>query len=170
MRVPEPAESFVLRIDQVRERLARLAFLPSPEGLTDPDVQSGERWTWGQVWGHLAEFPGYWIEQFERVVEAPSDRPASFGRTQEDPARVGAIEGGRITPITELWERLTDQLDRAKAFVTGLSEEDWRARGEHVRRGVMDVPHMVEQFVVGHLEEHADQLEHLAGHGSAGEA
>jgi hypothetical protein len=38
---------------------------------------------------------------------------------------------------------------------------DWAARGTHPTLGAMDVPTILDEFLVGHLEEHTAQLEAL---------
>jgi threonine dehydratase len=42
-----------------------------------------------------------------------------------------------------------------------LPEAAWAVRGLHERRGEMSIEAIVEEFLVGHLEEHADQLDGL---------
>ena len=53
---------------------------------SEPDEGTGERWEAGQVWAHLAEFPGFWLDQIRAILaaraggagpdqpEAPKDR------------------------------------------------------------------------------------------------
>ena len=43
-----------------------------------------------------------------------------------------------------------------------LRPEDWAKRGVHPTLGVMAVPRIFDEFVVGHLEQHAGQLDGLA--------
>jgi len=162
MKVPEPAQGFLLRIDDVAERLEHLAPLsPPPIGLTEPDQPSGERWEWGQVWAHLGEFVPYWTGEIKKIVDAGSDEPVSFGRVKTDPVRVGAIERDRRTPPEELIERLQSQLRDARVLLADLGPDDWKRRGAHETLGAMDVEGMVEAFLCRHLEDHADQLENL---------
>jgi hypothetical protein len=58
-------------------------------------------------------------------------------------------------------DRLSDQIDQARALMAGLSPAARARRGLHPTLGVMDLPWIFERFVVGHLEEHADQLDGL---------
>lgn len=157
----EPAEGFVARVDAARERLAGLAAMAAPAGLTEPDPPTGERWDWGQVWAHLAEFVPFWSKEIRSVAGAEGTGPVPFGRVKGDPGRVGAIEADRHTPPGELFDRLSGQLDDLKALLGGLSPESWERSGVHQTLGVMPMPRMVEEFVVGHLEQHAEQLEGL---------
>jgi len=142
-------------------RLAAFADHPPP-GLTDADPATGERWDAGQAWAHVAEFVPYWQGEIERVLAGRGSGPAPFGRTSEDPGRVGAIEAGRHEPPTEQMARLAGALMLLRTYLVGLSEAQWDARGLHTRRGEMTVAEIVDRFVVSHLEEHADQLEKLA--------
>lgn len=169
MRVPEPAEGFLVRIDEVAERFERLTPLsPAPPGLTEPDQPSGEQWEWGQVWAHLGEFVPYWMGQIEKIVDAGSDEPVPFGRVKTDPGRVGAIESDRHTPPEALMERLASQLRDLRVLLADLTPDDWKKRGVHETLGEMDIDGIVEMFLCRHLEDHADQLEYLVRGARAG--
>lgn len=162
MRLEDPADGFVVRLDEILARLAAFAEGPPPAGLTEPDQPSGERWEATQVWAHLAEFIPYWIEQARRILESDSGQPVPFGRIKTDPVRIARIEAGRHEPIPVLWQRLSEGIGDLKAFLAGLAEDDWRRTGSHQTLGMMDVERMVDRFLVGHLEEHADQLDGLS--------
>jgi hypothetical protein len=142
-------------------RLAAFAENPPP-GLTDADPATGERWDAGQAWAHVAEFVPYWQSEIERVLAGRGIGRVPFGRTTEDPGRVGAIETGRHEPPTEQMARLAGALMFLRRYLARLSEEQWSTRGLHERRGEMTVAEILDRFVVSHLEEHADQLEKLA--------
>ena len=58
--------------------------------------------------------------------------------------------------------RLAGALTLMRTYLVGLTDAQWAARGIHPRLGEMTVAGIVERFVVGHLEEHADQLQELA--------
>jgi hypothetical protein len=163
MRVPDPAGGFIVRLDGVQPRLALLAEMPVPSALTEPDPPTGERWEWGQVWAHMVEFVPYWIGQIRLILEARTDQPVPFGRVKTDPDRIARIEAGRHESVTGLFERLSDETGDLTAFLAELSEEDWRRMGLHQTRGIMPMDRIVEQFLVGHLDEHAVQLESLGG-------
>ena len=153
----------IRRVDAVEQRLQHLAARPSA-GLTRADPASGERWERGQVWAHLGEFPPYWIEQARLVLAAPGGgEPVLFGRTKRDPGRLAAIEQDRGLDTAALFHRLHAHLVSLRAFLGGLGPRDWDARGRHPSLGEMTVEQLVEEFLVGHLEEHAAQLEELAG-------
>jgi hypothetical protein len=85
-----------------------------------------------------------------------------FGRVKTDAARVEAIERDRHTDAAALLERVRSSLAAVSDVLCALPEEAWRLRGAHPTLGEMTVHRIVERFIVGHLEEHADQLDGLA--------
>ena len=156
-------DDFLRRLDAVEARLAGLASKePAPGALTDADPSSGERWDRGQVWAHLAEFIPYWIEQTRPILrEQASGEPVPFGRTKSDPERIGAIERDRHEAVSTLWASTREDIALLRTFLSGLLPEQWLDVGRHPTRGPMPVADITEEFLVGHLEQHADQLEGL---------
>jgi hypothetical protein len=151
------------RLDAVESRLAALAAAaPSKEALTDPDPGTGERWEAGQVWAHLAEFIPYWIEQMRNVIARYDGEPVPFGRSSTDPGRLGAIERDRGQPIAVLWSDTRSNIEILRRFLEQLDNAAWQARGLHPRRGIMSFDRIIDEFTVGHLEQHAQQLDELA--------
>ncbi len=159
-----PAGELIVRLEGVRRRLADHAASGAHAGLTGADPRTGERWDAGQVWAHLAEFPGYWVDQFGRLLRARAagaPEPIAFGRTTSDPGRVAAIERERHADPALLHGRVEAGIEQAEAFLRALATADWTAVGLHPTLGPMDLQAMIERFLVGHLEEHADQLDEL---------
>jgi hypothetical protein len=155
-------EEFLDRLDAVESRLAAAAHdEPRRGALTDADPRSGERWDRGQVWAHLAEFIPYWIEQAGPVISNQTSEPVRFGRTQADPERIGAIERDRREPVDALWVATREDIALLRTFLSGLSPDQWLAVGVHLSLGPMSISDITEEFLVGHLEQHADQLEGL---------
>ncbi len=160
----EQAAPFLSRLAAAERRLVDHAARPLPAGLTDPDPGASERWEAGQVWAHLAEFPGYWTEQIRSLLTARAQgapEPIAFGRTKADPGRIAAIERERRTDPAELLRRVTSQIGESGTMLHGLPDDAWTARGLHPTLGEMTLPAIVERFIVAHLEEHADQLDGL---------
>jgi hypothetical protein len=153
---------FHSRLDVAEERLRRLAERESA-GLTDPDEPGGERWDSGQVWSHLAEFIPFWVAQAERLVHSTATEPPPFGRTKTSPDRIAAIERGRHLPRDQLLQAVLEDISDLRFFIDDLSLSSWEIRGRHERLGVMSMQRIVEEFLVGHIEEHAAQLEALDG-------
>ncbi|CAN5513112.1 hypothetical protein BH20CHL6_BH20CHL6_11230 [soil metagenome] len=156
------------RLEAVERRLGVHAAADPPAGLTDPDVATGERWQVGQVWAHTAEFVSYWMDQARRVIAARAMSPVPFGRIKSDPERIAAIERDRDDGPVVLMGRVSAALGELSRFLGGLDSADWQARGEHETRGVLTVGEIVEEFIVRHLEEHAEQLDGLSGTGQRG--
>jgi hypothetical protein len=166
MSEPMAADPYLERLRAVRRRLAEHAAEGPPPGLTDPVPGEEERWEAGQVWAHMAEFPGYWLGQIRSLLDrrhAGAAEPIPFGRTRADPTRGAAIERDRFTDPAALLARVTADLEAADAELVRLPSEAWSAVGLHPTRGPMTLPEIVERFIVGHLEEHADQLDLLRG-------
>lgn len=159
-------DSLLERLAAVERRLAEHAGRPVPSGLTDPDPGSDERWEGGQVWSHLAEFPAYWLDQIERVLEAErggAPQPIPFGRTKSDPERIAAVERDRHRAPSSLLERVRAGIVEARRLLLRASGEQLAVRGVHRTLGEMTVERILDHFVVAHLEEHAEQLDRLAG-------
>jgi hypothetical protein len=156
-----PADELMTRVDSVQRRLEEHAASPAAEGLTDPDPPTGERWDWGQVWAHLAEFIPYWCGEVVLIMESGSSDPVPFGRTKADPTRIAAIEADRHRSPAELIDRLSGQLDELRGLIRLLTPADWERRGMHSTLGVMEMRAIFREFLVGHLEAHANQLDGL---------
>ncbi len=162
------------RMRAVQARLESQAAQEAPAGLTDPDPGGSERWEAGQVWAHIAEFPPYWGPQVQQVVDgwlaqAPAAgaarEPVRFGRTKADGDRIAAIERDRHEHPAALLARVRREIAAVADQLDNLSPEAWRAVGAHPSLGAMSLPQIVEEFLVGHLEEHADQLDLLRERG-----
>jgi hypothetical protein len=155
------AANFRTRVEAVGSRLGGLA--RPLDGLTEADPRTGERWEALQVWGHITEFVPYWIEQIEEVIEQWRGEPVPFGRTSADPGRLEGIESGKVIDLDTHRHWLEVQLADLDGFLTALTPDSFQCEGFHSRLGPMSLERMIEEFLVGHLEEHADQLAGLAG-------
>jgi hypothetical protein len=136
-----------------------------------PAVEAGEPWplaehfgtgpeaSWGppEVLAHLAEMLPYWYRQIELVLAA-TDGPVAFGRTQDDSARLAAIEGDRSVPAGVLFDRIDASIEPYGSLLAGLSDAEATTTGLHPTRGEIGIPVMLENLVVGHLEGHVVQL------------
>jgi len=155
-------DELLLRLQYLVMRLEEHAHRPPAAGLTEPDQPSGEQWEWGQVWAHLAEFVPFWMGQIDIIRAGSADEAVPFGRTKADEGRIAAIERDRAVPVAQLWERLHSDLGRLWNFIDHFPDADWSRRGLHPTRGEMTMPDIFHEFLIGHLEEHADQLDGLA--------
>jgi hypothetical protein len=126
---------------------------------TEPEASWGPR----EVLAHTAEMLPYWLGEFERVVEAgkgPGDG-VPFGRTADDPLRLGVLERDRTLPFRELFDRIDAGIDRWGRRIAESAATDGRAVGLHARLGEMTADQLRDRFVVTHLGDHVDQLEGL---------
>jgi len=147
---------------------ARLAY----QGLA-PRIGAGEPWplatafgtepeaSWGprEVLAHLVEMLPFWLGELERILDGDGTAPTPFGRTAEDPIRIGMIERERTLPLRVLFARLDAGLAAWAARLPELTEADRAKVGLHPRLGELTVPTIADRFVVSHAEDHIAQLE-----------
>jgi hypothetical protein len=146
------------RLAEIRRSLADSARRELPAGFSEPDPGETERWDAKQVWAHMAEFVAYWQHQFEDVIRDFDGMPVPFGRVKSDENRIAAVDMGRHRPIDQLAADVDRSIEAIEAFLRRLDAASWSAQGLHPTVGVMDLPAMVDRFIVAHLEEHAEQL------------
>jgi hypothetical protein len=154
-------QAWIDRIDDADARVVAHA-ITRHGGHTEPDPGASEVWDAAQVWAHLAEIGAYWLAELEKVVDAASDEPVPFGRVKTDPARIAAIAEGRRRDVSVNAEATRRGLHALRAYLAGLGKDDWQRRGRHQTLGDMDVSRQLEEFHVGHVEQHLDQLDGLA--------
>ena len=159
----------MIAIDDAVTRLDRAAagfraLLPAVEAgqpwpLHDVAHDAGPESAWGptEVLAHVAEMLPFWLAQIERIVAAATE-PVPFGRTTADPVRTETIARDRTLPPVELIGRIEAAVARYARRLPELGSTDLARRGLHPIRGAMTIGEIVERFVVGHAEEHVDQL------------
>ena len=151
------ATHYLSRVDAVERRL--VANARPLTGLSPVDAATGERWEASQVWGHITEFVPYWIEEIEEVIDQYQGEPVPYGRTTTDPDRIAGIESGKTMDFETHLHWLGVHLTDLRGFLSALPEGAWSVIGLHSRLGPMSLEQMIERMLVGHLEEHAGQLE-----------
>lgn len=167
MSVDATSGRFLARIDPALDRLSgHVDTKPSSEARTSPDEDTAEQWDIGQVWAHLAEIVGFWVPQVRSILDARSSEGVPFGRTKADPGRVDSVERRRHEDPAFLHKELAEHVVDLKALLAGMDAEDWSRVGRHQKLGDMPMERIVDFFLVGHLEEHADQLDELAAGGA----
>ena len=134
---------------------------PTPAFGTEPEAS----WNPPELLAHLAEMLPFWIGQIDRILDGIE--PVSFGRVADDDQRIGAIGRDRALPIDERYARVAAGVDAAVARFRALDEAQAARIGTHPTRGEMTVERAAERFIVGHLEEHADQLDAIVSGGGA---
>lgn len=156
------------RIDQLRQRLlaarTRLDRISAtgPGELGAPDPQTGERWHRGNVLGHVAEMIPFWTAQAR--LAASGQRNLGRGEAGGRHRRAG-IEEGAVLPEAELRARITAGLADLDRLVSGMAPEDLDRAVVYTRTDgssrEMTLGDFLDAMLVGHLEQHLDQLEEL---------
>lgn len=136
-----------------------------------PAAEAGDPWPlspaygsepesdWGpkELLAHTAEMLGFWPMEIDKILRGGPE-PVPFGRVSTDPGRIERIGRDRELPTGELFDRVGAEARRLVARIRSLSATDAARRGLHPRLGEMTVGGIVERFLVGHLEEHVEQL------------
>ncbi len=157
-----PRDGFLERLHAVRERLDHLATSTyAPDARTDPDPAGSETWHAGNVFAHIGEFPAYWLGEASLIATSYTGYPVPFGRTKKDPHRREAIARDASHSPQEILTSIVPDLEALRTFIADLPAAGWEAEGLHETLGIMPMPRIVDEFLVGHLEEHAQQLELL---------
>jgi len=126
----------------------------SPTTLLYQQPAAGE-WPVMSTLAHLEEMLPYWAQQAQAIAAAPGQ---PFGRTHDDPVRIGAVTSHGHDALEAIVPRIRDSLDECLRLLRGLPSEAWQATGLHPSRGSMSVSQVVDAFLVRHAEEHAAQV------------
>jgi hypothetical protein len=126
-----------------------------------PDPETGERWNRGNVLGHVAEMLEFWTDQSRAAVGGRS----VVGRGEPGYAkRREGIERGDMVEEAELRaaiDRSLADLDRLLAEApAGALETRLVYRRQDGDRN-LTLAEFIDQFLVGHFEDHLTQLEEL---------
>jgi len=127
------------------------------------DESDEARWGPPEVLAHVGEMASFWLGEMERIIDGDGRTPVPFGRTASDRLRIGIIERDRALPPRELYDRIAASYGRLDRRLQTLTATDLTKMGTHVRWGDMDVPAIIDRFLVTHLEEHVRQLESILG-------
>ena len=137
-----------------------------------PRVMAGEPWqlaedygtgpeaSWGprEVLAHVEEMLPFWLGEMERVIDGDGTTPKSFGRTADDPVRLGIIDRDRSLPLRVLFKRVDDGLRAWQERLPTLTDAERSRIGVHPRLGEMPAPAILDRFITGHAEDHIGQL------------
>jgi uncharacterized damage-inducible protein DinB len=136
----------------VNRLLQTIAGLP-PEALYR-EPQTGE-WPVMSTLAHVAEMLPYWATQAQRIAATPG---TPFGRSHDDPGRLGAIAQHAADPLEVVRTSLQSSREEALGILETLPEPAWQQVGQHPRRGAMTVNEVVDEFMVRHVEDHCAQV------------
>ena len=105
---------------------------------------------------HVVELMPYWARQAREVAARPRNGEP-FGRTHDDPDRIGAVEQHGRDSLGAALERIRQALDETVRTLRAIPAEGWSRTARHANRGEMSVEAIVDQFLVSHVEEHLGQ-------------
>jgi len=119
--------------------------------------------SWGppELLAHLEEMLPFWLGEGERILDGPPDAPVPFGRTADDPIRIGVIGRDRGIPVRELFARIAVDSARTARRMREMTDAESARAGVHPTRGELTVAALFERFVTGHIEGHVDQLREI---------
>jgi hypothetical protein len=119
-----------------------------------------------EVIAHVAEMMPFWLGQVDDILATPADSDApAFGRVATDPVRIARIGEDRLLPADELFDRVAGAASDVERRMAELTPGELGRTGVHSRLGEMNVPAILERFLVGHLEEHVRQLREVIARG-----
>lgn len=144
-----------------RTRAVRQRFRALPASAADrqgpPDPKSGERWDRYNILGHVAEVLPFWVAQLEVALQGQP-----FGRLPGSTDRQQAVEQGREVGETALRERIDSGFETLQRFLDRLEPSDLDRVITMHGRGEQTLGWAMENLLVGHAEEHCDQLAALS--------
>jgi len=126
-----------------------------------PDPETGERWNRGNVLGHVAEMLDFWTDQSRAVLAGQTvvgRGEPGYARRQE------GIERGEVVEESELRGSIERSLRDLDGLLAETPPESLQIRIVYRRKdgdGDLTLGEFIDQFLVGHLEEHLAQLESL---------
>lgn len=155
------------RIAAARRAYAQLAprvMAGEPWPLAD-DYGTGPEASWGprEVLAHVEEMLPFWLGEMERVIDGDGSAAVPFGRTADDPVRIGIIDRDRSLPLRVLFDRIDAGLAGWADRLPVLTPSECERIGVHPRLGEMAAPAILERFVLGHAEDHIAQLTDILG-------
>lgn len=113
-------------------------------------------WSGMQILGHLVEMVPFWLAQAESLIFAPE--PPLFGRTLESPERLAGPEQGASGDLEQLLSQWNANVGKASLRIRNMTAQERDKKGIHIRRGEMTAGDIIESFIVGHAEEHLEQI------------
>jgi hypothetical protein len=147
----------VERLRVARDRLVRLRTKVEMSPPAPEDPARGRDWVAREVLAHVVEMLPYWLGEIERVLAGPVE-PVPFGRLPSDLIRMLTVDRDRSLPVSELYIRLDNSLERVVRRLLELDDRQCARRGMHKTRGEMTVRQMADVMLAAHIEEHCDQM------------
>ena len=149
------------RVIVARARLR--ALLPATSDREPPaDPKTGERWDRLNILGHMSEFPAFWSAELASAIESGDE----FGRRPGSTSRQDAVAGGAGLGEAELKRRVARGIETVLGLLVKLQAADLDRSLKMRGRGDVTLRWALESLLVGHVEEHCDQLYALTTKGS----
>jgi uncharacterized damage-inducible protein DinB len=157
---PDFTETQAARLEAACQHIGEVLHQPAvAERLRSAPGES--EWSAMQTLGHTVEMIPYWLSHCSTLAAA--ETPPNFGRTLDDPERLAGPERGQTTDPDVMLGYLNEEVTAAAAAIRQLSQEQLHKHGTHVRRGIMTVADVVNDFIVSHTEEHLAQVKAALG-------
>ncbi len=147
----------VERMRTARDNLVRVRSRVELSGPVPDELPRRRDWVAREVLAHVDEMLPYWLGEIERVIAGPIE-PVPFGREPTDLVRLLTIDRDRTLPVSELYARLDNSLERVLRRLLELDERQVSRRGLHKQRGEMTIRQIVDSMLAGHIEEHCKQM------------
>lgn len=147
----------VERLRTARDNLVRMRSRIELSPPAPDDLPRSREWVGREVLAHVDEMLLYWLGEIERVL-AGRIEPVPFGRESGDLVRVLTVDRDRTLPVSELYTRLDNHMERVVRRLLELDERQVARRGLHKRRGEMTVREIVDVMLASHIEEHCEQM------------
>ena len=153
MELPDPAvDDLKGRVLAARDRLRLLPVDDLAPGPLNPET--GEAWDRVHVLGHVAEMLPFWTRQLRQAL-----RGAPIGRDDDDRLkRQAAVDGSHGRKEAALRKSIDVSCGRLVSLLERLRDDDLRRPLRRVQGGEITLADALEQFLVGHLEEHLEQV------------
>jgi hypothetical protein len=145
------------RMRTARDNLVRLRSRVELSGPPPDELPRRREWVDREILAHIDEMLPYWLGEIERVLVGAVE-PVPFGREPTDLVRILTVDRDRTLPISELYGRLDNSLERVLRRLLELDERQVARRGLHKQRGEMTVKQIVETMLTAHIEEHCAQM------------
>jgi hypothetical protein len=147
----------VEKMRTARDNLVRVRGRVEMGAAPPDDLPRRRDWVDREILAHIDEMLPYWLGEIERVV-AGTIEPVPFGREQTDLIRVLTVDRDRTLPVSELYARLDNSLERVLRRLLELDERQAARRGLHKQRGEMTVRQIVDTMLADHIDEHCKQM------------
>jgi hypothetical protein len=108
------------------------------------------------ILAHVVELMPYWAKQALEVSRRSADSQP-FGRTHDDPDRIGAVQQHGRDSLDSMLPRVQTACAEAVDLLRQIPQDRWTRTARHANRGDMSVEQIVDQFLVNHVEEHLTQ-------------